>query len=46
MERARRVRGSVHDTQFVREAILLRCVVASGEATDEIRALAAALSKS
>jgi hypothetical protein len=30
-------------TQFVREAVLLRCAVAGGEVTDEIRALAAAL---
>lgn len=30
-------------TQFVREAVLLRCAVAGGEVTDEIRTLAAAL---
>jgi uncharacterized protein (DUF1778 family) len=30
-------------TQFVREAVLLRCAVAGGEVTEEIRRLAAEL---
>jgi uncharacterized protein (DUF1778 family) len=33
-------------TQFVREAILLRCAIAAGEVTDEIRAIAAELRES
>lgn len=32
-------------TQFVREAVLLRCAVAGGEVTDEISQLAAELRK-
>ena len=32
-------------TQFVREAVLLRCAVAAGEVTDEIRQLASELRK-
>jgi hypothetical protein len=32
-------------TQFVREAVLLRCAVAGGEVTDEIRQLASELRK-
>jgi predicted transcriptional regulator len=30
-------------TQYVREAVLLRCAVTGGEVTDEIRAIAAEL---
>lgn len=30
-------------TQFIREAVLLRCAVAAGEVTDEIHTLAATL---
>jgi predicted transcriptional regulator len=33
-------------SQFIREAILLRCVVAGGEVTDEIRRIVAELRKS
>ena len=44
MERAAASVGQ-STTQFVREAVLLRCAVAGGEVTDEIRALAAALRK-
>ncbi len=32
-------------TQYVREAILLRCAVTGGEVTDEIRRIAAELRK-
>lgn len=32
-------------SQFVRESVLLRCAVAAGEVTDEIRQLAAELRK-
>lgn len=42
MERAARSVGQ-SPTQFVREAVLLRCAVAGGEVTDEIRARADAL---
>lgn len=42
MERAARSVGQ-SPTQFVREAVLLRCAVAGGEVTDEIRALAETL---
>lgn len=44
MERAAASVGQ-SPTQFVREAILLRCAVAGGEVTAEIRALAAELRK-
>jgi hypothetical protein len=42
MERAARSVGQ-SPSQFIREAVLLRCAVASGEVTDEIRAAAEAL---
>lgn len=42
MERAARSVGQ-SPSQFIREAVLLRCAVAGGEVTDEIRALAQAL---
>ena len=42
MESAARSVGQ-STTQFVREAVLLRCAVAGGEVTDEIRALSEAL---
>jgi hypothetical protein len=40
-----RASGSVGQSpsQFIREAILLRCAVVGGEVSDEIRALAATL---
>jgi uncharacterized protein (DUF1778 family) len=41
----RRAAASVGQTQgqFIREAILLRCAVAAGEVTDELRGLASQL---
>lgn len=45
MERAAASVGQ-SPTQFVREAVLLRCAVAGGEVTDEMRVLAAELRKS
>jgi uncharacterized protein (DUF1778 family) len=42
MERAAASVGQ-SPTQFVREAVLLRCALAAGEVTDELRALAAEL---
>ena len=42
MERAARSVGQ-SPSQFIREAVLLRCAVASGVVTDEIRAAAEAL---
>ncbi len=33
-------------SQFIREAILLRCAIAAGEVTDEMRAIAADLRES
>lgn len=44
MERAAASVGQ-SPTQFVREAVLLRCAVAAGGVSDEIRAMAADLSK-
>lgn len=44
MERAAASVGQ-SPTQFVREAVLLRCAVAAGEVSDEIRTLAAELRK-
>jgi hypothetical protein len=42
MERAAASVGQ-SPSQFIREAVLLRCAVVGGEVTDEIRALAATL---
>jgi Arc/MetJ-type ribon-helix-helix transcriptional regulator len=44
MERAAASVGQ-SPSQFIREAVLLRCAVVGGEVSDEIRALAAALRK-
>jgi uncharacterized protein (DUF1778 family) len=44
MERAAESVGQ-STTQFVREAVLLRCAVAAGEVTKEMRTLAAELRK-
>jgi uncharacterized protein (DUF1778 family) len=43
MDRAAAAAGQ-SPSQFIREAVLLRCAVAGGEVTDELRAFAAALS--
>ncbi|WP_445151167.1 ribbon-helix-helix domain-containing protein [Baekduia sp. Peel2402] len=42
MERAAREVGQ-SPSQFIREAVLLRCAVVGGEVTDELRSLAATL---